>query len=398
MRLLIMFFSMFFFFQHISFGIVASSDFPYGLNEEDLSVFLMKEMRDDFKEDIASEECIKVEKLDGGGVSTQQLFKAKIIGACLVENKDKKLIIKEVSSKNTSEIENLKFVKKNKDFEKLPKDIQIVLPIGIYRVDGYGVVLNEENSVESPEVMVGVGGYIDSEDPEYIDSENAGYIDSADAEAFGKNETEQARPPLNDWIYFEIMEQAEGKEISKIFMDNYPDVNNDKNQETIKAYAKALAILHHTFMDVGSIPTSNEVINLSTDKLYYYKTFVHEDAHWGNLFYDPDNGVVRFIDNEGFASALKRKATILIDLYRVVFYSTSKFGHCRDIRYDAGKCDYSIEIGAQILKHYIENYPNEDQEKLRAYIKKYMLFYAAQNKMLMDNVAVEKWKKTLEML
>lgn len=373
MRLLITMFSICFFFQSIAVSI--SNDFPHGLNEKDLSVFLMKEMNVD------AEGCINVKKLGGGGVSTQQLFKAKIYATCLEDKKDRKLIIKEVSSKNLSEIDNLIFLKKNKIFKKLPETIQIVLPIGIYRVDGYGVVLNEEKPVVVPQNMIGG----------YIDTEERGEIPEATEK--------QIQLPPNDPVYFEIMEEAAGKEISKIFIDNYPDVYNNENQKTIKAYAKALAILHQTFMDPRSIPTSiEEVTNLPIYKADDYKTLVHQDAHWGNIFYDEIHDVVSFIDNEGFASTVQLKGTIIIDLYRVAFYSSSAFGHCRDKRYDADKCDYSIEIGAQILKHYIENYPTEEQEELRAYIKKYMVYYAAENKMLMDHVGVEKWKEVISNL
>jgi hypothetical protein len=373
MRLLITMFSIIFFFQSISISI--SSDFPHGLNEKELSIFLMKEM------DVDSEQCINVKKLGAGGVSTEQLFKAKIDGTCLLEKKDRKLIIKEVSFKNFSEIENLLLLKKSNVFKSLPNDIQIILPIGIYRVDGHGVVLNEEKPIVITEGMIG------------------GYIETEEEGESPQAEDVQINLPLNDPIYFEVMEEAEGKEISKIFMDNYPNINNIENQATIKAYAKALAILHQTFMDPNSIPKSiEEIENLPTYKGDHYKTLVHQDAHWGNLFYDLVNDVVRFIDNEGFTSTLQRKATIIIDLYRVAFYSSSAFGYCRDKRYDPGKCDYSIEIGAQVLKNYIENYPIEQQDKLRAYIKKYMLYYAIQNKMLMDKDGVNKWEDILNSL
>lgn len=367
MRLSLLFFILLFSFEQYGFSKNLEEQFPNGLDQESLTQFLVKIYLPTLPEDINPQDCFKVKELDWGGYSTEKLFQATMQSRCTLNEQSKNLIIKEVNPKNTFELEHLKAVKESNFFSILPNDIRLILP-------EYSFTFTLKNSESNEKEVL----------EENFDYSVTGYF---------KTEKLAPKKPHKGPIRFEIMEMAPGYEMSKIFQENYPNVDSPENLLAVKAYAKALSTLHQTFMDEDTIPKSIiEIQNAPDELIDKYKTIIHQDAHWANLFYDPKTGITSFIDNEGFASSLIKKKSIISDLYRVSFYSTSSFTNCAESNYDAAKCTYGIDVADKIIKEYISHYPQKNQEILMAFLKKYLMRLSINNTMNLKGKAVKKWQ------
>jgi hypothetical protein len=425
--------------------------FQNGLNETDLRFFLQDKLEYNINASILPDDCLSVTKLNFGGNSTENLFRAQIEPICSLDQTQKKYIIKEVLPKNYNEINNLDRLMREHIFDLLPPSIHILLPLALYainqddkasRLDSNLKILRPKKSTQQTQSDMGdisENAQSNSDEPDYVEpigndaitlwrksssqiapqqmqpnisQSEANPEDPAYVEPIGNSiptpsstSTQSTTPTYTSprlfytKTYFEIMEEAAGEEISNIFLRNNLDITHPEILETIKAYAKALAYIHQQFMVEKSIPQSiTQIDSNAKDQFNLYKTLTHKDPHWGNVFYDLETQIISFIDNEGFADSINKRETIIRDLSRIAFFSISKYGNCMDKTYKANECANSIQISKQILVDYIQAYPENLQENLRAYVKKSLLELADTNFMQLHLDGLQHWKSELATL
>lgn len=285
-----------------------------GLNKESLQDFFYENYIQ--KKTTLEKNCVHVTELKEKGENTEKLFQTEITKDCLrksISFNEPDYIVKELKN---GEIEstNLETIKNAGILKKTNFYFNIILPLEIIKYK------KQKNDDLSPD----------------------------------------------EYTYFSIMEKAKGEDISKIIETK----DEDDIDLAMMAYGKALAQLHLSFIDKDSIPENEEdLINNPIILQHVFKSIIHRDPHWKNVFYDYKNNLISFIDNETIASSIEGHSPIVIDIMRVLYYSTEKFGLCNKSDFNPEKCDHSIRASTIFLDEYIQTYPSKYQKKLVTYLK-----------------------------
>ncbi len=249
------------------------------------------------------------------------LSEIKIKEMCAKDSESTHWFLKEVSRNNLAEIENLLFLNKNrKIFLSFPNDIKFFLPDYFYSYIKQG--LSNSQDLRNPRII------------------------------------EYNLPENRDYFYF--IKAAPGLSLATIFKQK----NYSLLQTALKDFAKSMAFFHQHFMDFASIPKT-------FDRYYaanYFRTIIHNDAHWGNVFYEAASGSLSFIDNESIIKSTTGGEGIIIEMNKLLFYSASSFGNCNLSTFNNQECKISIDAGIYFLKNYVSNYPLKYQPVLKEYL------------------------------
>jgi hypothetical protein len=270
-----------------------------GLNEESLQDFFYENYIQ--KKDNLGKSCVQVTELKEKGENTEKLFETEITKDCLrnsISFNEPDYIVKELKN---GEIEstNLEIIKNAGILKKTNFYFKIILPFEIIKYK------KQKNDDLSPD----------------------------------------------EYTYFSIMEKAKGEDIYKIIETK----DEDDIDLAMMAYGKALAQLHLSFIDKDSIPENEEdLINNSIILQHAFKSIVHRDPHWKNVFFNYKNNIISFIDNETMASSIKNHSPISIDILRVIYYSIEQFGLCKKSNFNPEKCDHSMRASTTFLDEYIQ--------------------------------------------
>lgn len=388
--------------------------FDTGIHAENVKTFMAETYLN------LDQSCLNVKTLDSGGNATESIFLVNVEDSC--GTKEKGYIVKSLKSKrimangrrvNNQEIPHLEKLIQGRYFDDLPNNIKVILPEAIFIVGKQGGTMKHtiseklitsspqpqqpptkiEKKTQTPNEYITAEQYNPGnssssnsyvEAGQYQTTQGANpthtYVGATEYVNTVQNKT-QAYESFLDPVYIEIMPLAKGKEMSSILLSD----DTDAKDEAIKAYAYALALLHQKFMDDASIPSDLQENQIkSYNDLNYFKSMIHGDPHWGNVFYDSVTKKISFIDNESFAESIEPKTTIIRDLDRLTFYATSHYGNCFDGKtkpYNQEMCLESIPTALQIVKEYINNYPEKLQTQLKTYIRQAFKIIALVNPM-----------------
>jgi hypothetical protein len=170
--------------------------------------------------------------------------------------------------------------------------------------------------------------------------------------------------------FFSIAKGAKGVQLSSIYRSN----DNALKQRAFSAYGTALAKFHQYYMDANTIPNPGE----EKSPLSIFKTITHGDAHWGNVFYNPENNKITFIDNDTFSLSMiealseDEKDPAIADVNFASFMTASLAKEClKTDGYDEHVCDTIFNNSKYFLKSYLAEYPGPQQMSLKNALKKY---------------------------
>jgi hypothetical protein len=167
--------------------------------------------------------------------------------------------------------------------------------------------------------------------------------------------------------FFSIAKGAKGLQLSSIYRSD----DNDLKEKAFSAYGTALAKFHQHYMDAHTIPNPDE----DNQPLSIFKTITHGDAHWGNVFYDPQNDKITFIDNDTFSLSMvdpDDKNSAIEDVNFASFMTASLAKECLKTEgYDSNVCLTIFDNSKYFLKAYLAEYPEPQQIALKIALKRY---------------------------
>lgn len=154
--------------------------------------------------------------------------------------------------------------------------------------------------------------------------------------------------PRGQSRYVSLIHAAQGKPVKKIiesYIQDHTQENIDVAKEALKKLGGAISTIHQE--------------NQANAQQVMGNTFTHGDFHPDNVFYNPKNKKITFIDNETFAHSIKKRQDPTVDIMK--FYGTlvASFNSIHNYLSQAKKKGISIDLFYKdIVQSFVDGYIN----------------------------------------